>query len=196
MGKHFVWGRFFLSFSVYSAHSHYEIFHNVEALRGKRMENFRKQLTRIDKPTKKTLHCYKMHKRVTWSPSSTEKGTRRVEGSWSVGSPVRISKCLVSLFYQKFIKGLRNRGNIVEVTLLDMTGVVTVMKPKRVRPSVISRELTCTMYMQQFEPNRLRVVSLALNPSWVTRKKTAIKNSRVKSWCQDAHEMKIIYNES
>ena len=32
-------GVILLSFSVYSAHSHYEIFHNVEALRGNRMES-------------------------------------------------------------------------------------------------------------------------------------------------------------
>lgn len=107
-----------------------------------------------------------MHKRVRWSPSSTEKGTRRGEGSRSVGSPVRISKCPVSLFYQKSIKGLRNQGSIVEVTLLDMIGsVVTIMKPRKVTPSFISRELTCTCTWRERKP----------------REKIAASNSGVKT---------------
>ena len=37
-------------------------------------------------------------------------------------------------------------------------------------------------------PNRLRVVPLSFSLSYVTRKKTARKNGRVKSWGPDARE--------
>lgn len=154
-GKAFCLRLILLCFSVYSAHSHYEIFHNVEALRGNRMEIIRKQLPNRS-TDQKTLYCYKVHERVKWSPWGRGRGGRG-EGHDQLGGLFAFQNVLMSLFYQKSIKVLRNWKKIFEVLLLDMTAfymlllllagaVVTIIKPKRVHvtPSFISWELTCS----------------------------------------------------